>query len=365
MFNGDLVLKDPKMTVDGQAPITQGDLYVNINFRNPIDINSTTGLADFGKAPVAFSGVYRTLTLTSSFRGGVFTQNIDVMRMEGQIVGKESEILAPDGKTTPTPGQQVIKDTAIASILRSGIRPSDFNLANLLQRGLPSVGLPGGISNFTNSLSAGATSAGGLLNQVAGAAGQANQLASQLGVSPIGGVNALTSGIRLAASGLSSVGSVPDLASASVSSAGRLMDGIANIPNAAIKLAGNTVDSIAALPSTLANVALTNPLVQNVTNLASNTYNQDSALVGNATNTIASLQNSIPTDFNAVGTKLGIDPSALAGLSPELASKMVSELTAVSKEIPENTDLGGLKEQGLVFAYITRDQVPNLPALAN
>jgi hypothetical protein len=363
MFNGDLVLKDPKMTVDGQAPITQGDLYININFRNPIDINPTTGLADFGKAPVAFSGVYRTLTLSSSFRGGVFTQNIDVMRMEGQVVGKESEILAPNGKTTPTPGQQVIKDDAIASILRSGIRPSDFNLANLLQRGLPSVGLPGGVSNFTNSLSAGASSAGGLLNQVSGAAGQANQLASQLGVSPIGGVNALTSGIRLSAAGLTSLSSVPDLAAASVTAAGSAIGNIANIPNAAVKLASNTVNSIASLPSTLVAAAQTNPLVQNVTGLATQAFSQVSGLVGNAKNAVAGLQNPIPTDFASVGSKLGIDTSALAGLSPELASKMTTELTQVANEIPPNTDLSGLKEQGIAFANINRDKLPNLPAL--
>ena len=363
MFNGDLVLKDPKMTVDGQAPITQGDLYVNINFRNPIDINSTTGLAEFGKAPVAFSGVYRTLTLTSSFRGGVFIQNIDVMRMEGQIVGKESEILAPDGKTTPTPGQQVIKDTAIASILRSGIRPSDFNLANLLQRGLPSVGLPGGVSNFTNSLSAGTASVGGLLNRVSGAAGQASQLANQLGVSPIGGVNALTSGIRLSAAGLSSLSSVPDLAAAGITAAGSAIDNIANIPDAAVKLAGNTVNSVAALPSTLAAAAQANPLVQNVTGLATQAFSQVSGLVGNAKNAITGLQNPIPTDFASVGSKLGIDTSALAGLSPDLASKMATELTQVAKEVPPNTDLGGLKEQGIAFANISRDKLPNLPAL--
>ena len=363
MFNGDLVLKDPMMTADGQAPITQGDLYVNINFKNPIDINSTTGLADFGKTPLAFSGIYRVTTLTNSFRGGIFTQNLNVIRMEGQILGNESETLAPDGKTSPTPGQQLIKDTAIASILRLGIRPSDFNLANLLNRGLPSVGLPGNLSNFTNSLSAGASSAGALLNQVGGAAGQANQLINQLGTSPVTGINALTSGIRLSAAGLSAISSVPDLAAAGVTAAGNAVGNIANIPNAAVKLAGATAANIAALPSTLVAAAQLNPLVQNVTGLATKTFDQVSGLIGNAKNAVTGLQNTIPTDFAAVGSKLGIDTSALAGLSPDLASKMATELSAVAKEIPLNTDLGGLKEQGISFANITRDKLINLPAL--
>jgi hypothetical protein len=363
MYNGDLVLKDPQMTTDGQAPITQGDLYININFRNPIDINSRTGLMDFGKTPVSFSGVFRVITLTNSFKGGVFTQNLDVVRMAGQILGKETEILAPDGGTNPTPGQQVIKDTALASILRSGIRPSDFNLGNLLKRGLPNVGLPGSVSNFTNSLSAGASSVGGLLNQVAGVAGQATQLASQLGVSPIGGVNALTSGIRLSAAGLSSLSSIPDLAAAGVTAAGSAIGNIANIPNAAVKLASNTVNSISALPSTLVSAAQTNPLVQNVTGLATQAFGQVSGLIGNAKNAVTGLQNPIPTDFASVGSKLGIDTSALAGLSPDLASKMTTELTQIADKVPPNTDLGGLKEQGISFANITGDKLSNLPAL--
>jgi hypothetical protein len=363
MYNGDLVLKDPKMTVDGQAPITQGDLYININFRNPVDINSRTGLLDFGKNPIAFSGVYRVTTLSSSFKGGVFTQSLDVVRMEGQILGKETEILAPDNRTSPTPGQQVIKDTALASILRSGIRPSDFNLGNLLKRGLPNIGLPGSVSNFTNALARGASPVTGILNQVAGVAGQANQLANQLGVSPVAGVNALTSGIRLSAAGLSALSSVPDLAAASITAAGTAIGNIANIPNAAVKLAGNTVDSIAALPSTLASAAQTNPLVQNVTGLATQTFGQVSSLVGNAKNAVTSLQNPIPTDFASVGSKLGIDTSALAGLSPELASKMTTELTQLAEKVPPNTDLGGLKDQGISFANITGEKLSNLPAL--
>jgi hypothetical protein len=363
MYNGDLVLKDPKMTTDGQAPITQGDLFININFRNPIDINSRTGLMDFGKTPVSFSGVYRVIQLSSSFKGGVFTQNLEVVRVTGQILGKETEILAPNGDTDPTPGQQVIKDTAAASILRSGIRPSDFSLSNLLKRGLPNVGLPGAVSNFTNSLSAGASSVGGLLNQVAGAAGQANQLANQLGVSPVSGVNALTSGIRLSAAGLGSLSSVPDLAAAGVTAAGSAIGNIANIPNAAVKLASNTVNSIASLPSTLASAAQTNPLVQNVTGLATQAFGQVSGLVGNAKNAVTGLQNPIPTDFASVGSKLGIDTSALAGLSPDLASKMTTELTQIADKVPPNTDLGGLKEQGISFANITGEKLPNLPAL--
>lgn len=377
MGNTDLNLKEPMLTKDGQAPTTQGAVYININFRNPIDINSKTGLLDFGSTPISFSGVYQVIQLVNNFKDGVFTQGLEILRVPGQILGKETPILAPSGKTSPKIGQQLIKDVAAATILKSGIRPSDFNLANLLSRGLPSVGLPGSISNFTNALvgAAGLTgvaaSVGGLLTQVSGVAGAANNLTNQLGVSPVGGVNALTSGVRLAASGLGSIGNVTNLSAANITAAGSSIAGIANIPNAATKLSENVVANITALPANAiatANGLATNvtaqatALTQQVTGLATQGFDKVSGLIGDAKNAITGLQNTIPTDFAAVGSKLGIDTSALAGLSPDLASKMASELESVAKNIPTNVDLNSLKEQGLSFANITKDKLLNLPA---
>jgi hypothetical protein len=378
MGNTDLNLKEPMLTSDGQAPTTQGALYVNINFKNPVDINSKTGLMDFGKNPISFSGVYQVLQLKNNFKDGVFTQALDIIRIPGQILGNEPEILPSSGKTTPLPGQQLIKDNAPASILKSGIRPSDFNLANLLSRGLPSIGLPGNASNFTNSLlsSAGLTgvsaSVSGLLNQASGAIGSANQIANQLGVSPISGVNALTSGVRLAASGLGSLSGTTDLASPAIAAAGKSIGDITSIANAPTQLASNVVGSLSSLPTTaissvngLVDSAVGNvtALTQNVKGLATQSFDKVSGLVGDAKNAIAGLQNPIPTDFASVGAKLGIDTSALAGLSPDLASKMATELTDVAKNVPANTDLGALKEQGISFANITKDKLKNLPAI--
>lgn len=418
MGNADLNLKEPLLTKDGQAPITQGDVFINVNFRNPIDINSKTGLAEFGTYPISFSGVYRVLTLKNTFKDGVFTQALDIIRVPGQILEPEKKATpAPTIASTPRPGQQVIKDTASESILKSGIRPSDFNLANLLSRGLPSTGLPGSISNFTNSLIDKASSVtgtvGGLLNQVSGATGAVSNLANQLGVSPVSGVNQLTSGIRLAASGLSQISQVPNTLAATVTAGGNAISNLANIPNAAVKLAGNVTDSVSALPtnaisavsrlagntplsgvtgslSSLSKVAsapqtvldsvtgaatsvVTNVsnlgtsavagLTQSVSGLATQGMNAISSTIGDAKNAIAGLQNTMPTDLNAVGAKLGIDTSALAGFSPELASKMKDELAAVAKAIPANTDLGSLKEQGLSFASLVKEKLPNLPAI--
>lgn len=376
MGNTDLNLKEPMLTVDGQAPTTQSEVFINVNFKNPVDINSNTGLMDFGNQPLAFSGVYRILGLKNTFREGMFVQALDIVRIPGQILDNKDEKLAPNLRTSPRPGQQLVKDVATANILRSGIRPSDFDLASLLNRGLPSLGLPGNLSNFTNSLVGTvnnvSSSVGGLLNQVSGATGVVNNLTNQLGVSPVSGVNALTSGVRLAASGLSQISQVPNTLAATVAAAGNTIGSLSNIPNAATKLAGNVVDSISSLPSTamaavnnvVPNVAgQVNALTQSVTGLASKGVGAVSGLIGDAKNAITGLQNTMPTDLNAVGAKLGIDPSFMAGLSPDLLSKMTDELVSVAKKVPENTDLTSLKEQGLSFISLTGEKLQNLPAI--
>lgn len=360
MNNGDLVLKDPMMTTDGQAPTTQGDLYISINFKNPIDINSKTGLMDFGTQPVAFSGIYRVTQLKNTFKDGLFLQSLKIVRMEGQILGKETEKLPLSGKTSPLPGQQVIKDTIAANILKLGIRPSDFDLKNLLSRGLPSPGLPGAVSNFVNAAS---STVGGVLNQVAGVAGLTNNITSQLGVSPIAGVNALTSGVRLTASGLGSLTALPQTAAASIASAGASVGNIAGIVDAPTQLA-NAVATQAATLGNVAQGAITQgtALVQSVSTLASNAYSSVAGLVGDAKNNIAALQSAIPTDLAGVYKKLGVDPSVFSGLDPSVASKLADQLVAAAKLVPENVDLGSLKEQGIAFANITADKLKNLPA---
>jgi len=378
MGNSDLDLKEPMLTKDGQAPTTQGALYININFRNPIDINSKTGLLDFGSNPISFSGVYQVTQLKNTFKDGLFTQNLEILRVPGQILGQEKAIAAPNLKELPLTGQQLVKDLAPASILKSGFRPSEFNLSNLLSRGLPSAGLPGSLSNFTNALTGGSSpvssltgalagSAGvsTLLNQVSGVSGLAGNITNQLGISPVSGVNALTSGIRLSASGLGNITNVPNLAAASITAAGSLIASPANILDAPAKLASNVVNSVAALPGNLTAGAVNvgTSLVQNVSGLATKGVSAVSGLVSDAKNAITGLQNTQGTDVAAVGAKLGIDTSALAGLSPDLASKMTSELSSLADNLPENTDIGALKEQGISFANVTKDKLANLPVI--
>lgn len=64
----------------------KGEVYITVNFRNPIDINFKRGLYDFpsGNLSPTFSGLYRVGTVESIFDRGVFTQTLDLLRMPNQ-----------------------------------------------------------------------------------------------------------------------------------------------------------------------------------------------------------------------------------------------------------------------------------------
>lgn len=94
---------------DGTVNYQNGEVYVTVNFRTPIDINQTTGLYKFANnsAPVvAFSGLYRVTNVTSIFLGGSFKQTLKGQRMPQQenpnIGTKEQTYSISTKKAAPT-----------------------------------------------------------------------------------------------------------------------------------------------------------------------------------------------------------------------------------------------------------------------
>jgi hypothetical protein len=86
------------LNADGTANYQNGELYITVNFRTPIDINQATGMYNFAgssSAPVVqFSGLYRVFRITSTFAGGKFTQLLSGSRMlqqENPNVGTPSK----------------------------------------------------------------------------------------------------------------------------------------------------------------------------------------------------------------------------------------------------------------------------------
>lgn len=73
------------LNTDGTVNYQNGEVYISVNFRTPIDINQATGLYKFtgdASAPVVqYSGLYRVLKIVSTFANGKFTQVLKGSRL--------------------------------------------------------------------------------------------------------------------------------------------------------------------------------------------------------------------------------------------------------------------------------------------
>lgn len=76
------------LTGDGSINYQDGEVYINVRFRNPVDISRRTGLYEFpsGDLVPQFSGLYRVSIVENQFSKGQFTQSLTLTRMVGQDV---------------------------------------------------------------------------------------------------------------------------------------------------------------------------------------------------------------------------------------------------------------------------------------
>jgi len=100
----------PEMNSDGAMNAQDGEVYVVVNFRNPIDIASSgpnEGRYDFGgeaKVVPGFSGLYRVLQVESTFERNVFFQQLKLVRMMNQDSKETTEKPAVSPYTPPDSG---------------------------------------------------------------------------------------------------------------------------------------------------------------------------------------------------------------------------------------------------------------------
>ena len=74
------------MNADHAMNTQNGDVHIIVNFRTPLDIDASEGSYKFGPTKLvnAFSGVYIVVEVESVFNRGRFTQNLKLMRVQGQ-----------------------------------------------------------------------------------------------------------------------------------------------------------------------------------------------------------------------------------------------------------------------------------------
>jgi hypothetical protein len=199
-----LKVKEAYLTANGEAEVTQTALYINIDFRNPVDIN-TTGFLEFSKQ-TPFSGIYQVTMVNSLFKDGLFTQSLDVLRLPGQVLDGSTAVIANDNKSVAEPDAATVKNSAGATVVDTGPKTNAAGLASLgpsvnsaadafttpssvaiptLPTGIPT--LPTGIptlsatplASASAALSSGATNlVSGATNVIAGAAKQLPSLTS-------------------------------------------------------------------------------------------------------------------------------------------------------------------------------------------
>ena len=75
------------VTVDNEADRFYGQLLISLTFRNPVDIDETTGFLKFEPSSADASGVFMVTEATSSFKEGLFKQRLKLVRVPGQLPG--------------------------------------------------------------------------------------------------------------------------------------------------------------------------------------------------------------------------------------------------------------------------------------
>jgi hypothetical protein len=329
----------------------------------------------------------------------------------------KTEVLANQFKITPKALDTPMADTTVGS--PAGSRPDTINLLTQLGRGLPSPGLPGMLSNFTSAVGGLGGSVSGLLNQVSGAVtsgiGKLSSAASVFGGAIPGGVDQLASGIRLNASGITNLAQTVLGSAALVNQVSNSLQTSFPVTNAASSLATDIVSkassivnsisapgsgigvgasvlinqeasaaasTVASLDATtvpdaatlnLAKTTSVGTSIKSLTGAATGLGNNSIAavyslgasgasLVNGVGDKLKSITQGLPTDPTALASKFGFNPSQIAGLSDNLQSKVMTQLSTISKNLPEDTNLSQAVAQGVVLDYVPTGKIANLPA---
>lgn len=398
----------PRMSKTGEAQFTYGDVLVNINFRNPIDIGDD-GFYEFDSNLIPFSGVYQVNTVKSTFKDGMFKQSLNIMRMPGQAIPTENPATTPQSRKSPvtdpatsqteTPNPEDVspQDSAPVSAASAGIRPDTLNLLNQLDRSIPSPGLPGALSNFT-------AATGGLggtvpVSSVSGI--NPNLPGYTRMISPLGIQNQPAFGMPLPAKAavglqqqvLSPGGLIQQQGNALLNSFG-VTGPAAQIANQLLGNVRRKINSVPILGSGIGVGASIN-IVQNNSNPQTTADYQNQqlpdqptatpkipGLSGNALGYLANNLTAIPGITNktalttqaalqgnnadplAIAAAFGINQAQISGLSPNMTSNLINQLQSLTKNVPADTDLNTAAKNGVNLNGLNRSELGALPPTA-
>lgn len=134
-------------SIDQYGSLTSdgGELYVDLFFRSPNDLDQTTGMYDFSNwQEASFNGRYRIITVDNLFERGQFTQTLDLVRVFNQAAGSASDAGGGGSAGTSSGADTGGRGSDAPS---GAAEMSEAEVANELQRLIArSRNVPGGVS---------------------------------------------------------------------------------------------------------------------------------------------------------------------------------------------------------------------------
>jgi len=112
---GTITASDPRLTPNGSIRTDYTEIYVRLTFRTPVDMDENTGLLKFNSnyQTSIFSGLYKVLQVTSEFKNGQFTQQLNLIRLPFQ--NKYDYMTQPQSSTGQRNSDPTAQTTATLS----------------------------------------------------------------------------------------------------------------------------------------------------------------------------------------------------------------------------------------------------------
>jgi hypothetical protein len=379
----DVSIIKPGETNNGEADYLSGDVYVNINFQVPRDIRPD-GFMDFGGTNILpYGGLFKVTRIRSEFNEGVFTQNLTLIRMAGQVLNQDPITVLPLQQTAKA-GEQLIKDQS--TVAKAGpAKPSSSSLKNLLSVS-PGWGLPDLFGLYTKGISAVQGTITGALSEASNAlnttvakvdaslatalspvtsglqfAGQVATLGVQLG-GIVAVADALISGTGTPTVGQSTTGYSPLSNGIRLNTAGTANP---NPTQANISAQASIISSFIEDPNMIRtlNTNYTNNVFSNGTTYSASASSPSD--LNNVGQQVAISTNGTPADPTAIANTLGINPAELTGLNAGQQSDILGKLLLVLSLLPTETNLQQLQNLGMSLDNLYGNTIANLPSWPN
>jgi hypothetical protein len=318
-----------------EAAVSSGQVLISVNFNNPIDINRSTGLMKFQQSTLPFSGIFQVNEVRHKFKNGLFSQDLKITRVPGQLQNSRQVPDALDNQFASVPNKQdrTTTDQFTEGALiptNDGSLKTGNNTTNLEEGGyiVANAGPPGGL--------------GGSSNPVFGAMNPAGNRRFGIGIVP-NGVNQLASGIRASTQGLYDIQNSILGPAAQINATARIFGSTAPFNQSAV----NNVANLATRVDGALAQSLTNPLL-----------NLSSRITSPINNIESNINTAIFGAVEKVNRAFGINASGITGLTGALSSRLLGSLTGSA--IPKDVNLSVASGNGLLL-----DKLPtwaNIPA---